>query len=74
MSITHNTEGEVLRYSEGVPMKGYMHWNFLDNFEWASGYDERFGIIYVDYPTLRRIPKDSAWWYKQVIETNGECL
>ena len=60
--------------AEGVPMKGYMHWSFLDNFEWASGYDERFGIIYVDYPTLRRIPKDSAWWYKQVIETNGACL
>lgn len=59
---------------EGVPLKGYMHWSFLDNFEWASGYDERFGLVYVDYPTLRRVPKDSARWYRQVIETNGECL
>lgn len=59
---------------EGVPVLGYLHWSFLDNFEWASGYDERFGLIYVDYPTLKRIPKDSAAWYKTVIETNGECL
>ena len=60
--------------AEGAPVKGYMQWSFLDNFEWASGYDERFGIIYVDYPTLRRIPKDSARWYAQVIATNGACL
>lgn len=59
---------------EGVPMKGYLHWSFLDNFEWSSGYDERFGLIYVDYPTLRRIPKDSAKWYKDVIESNGAIL
>ena len=59
---------------EGAPVMGYLQWSFLDNFEWASGYDERFGIIYVDYPTLRRIPKDSARWYAQVIATNGESL
>ena len=59
---------------EGVPMKGYLHWSFLDNFEWSSGYDERFGLIYVDYPSLRRIPKDSAAWYRGVIESNGACL
>lgn len=60
--------------AEGAPVLGYLQWSFLDNFEWASGYDERFGIIYVDYPTLRRIPKDSARWYAKVIETNGACL
>ena len=60
--------------AEGTPVLGYMQWSFLDNFEWASGYDERFGIIYVDYPTLRRIPKDSAKWYKEVIESNGAIL
>ena len=60
--------------AEGVPVKGYLQWSFLDNFEWANGYDERFGIIYVDYPTLRRIPKDSARWYANVIATNGACL
>ena len=59
---------------EGTPVLGYLQWSFLDNFEWSSGYDERFGIIYVDYATLRRIPKDSARWYAGVIETNGECL
>ena len=55
-------------------MLGYLQWSFLDNFEWTSGYDERFGIVYVDYDTLRRIPKDSARWYKEVIETNGANL
>ncbi|MBQ9040283.1 MAG: family 1 glycosylhydrolase [Clostridia bacterium] len=60
--------------AEGVPVMGYLQWSFLDNFEWSSGYDERFGIVYVDYPTLRRIPKDSAAWYARVIATNGDCL
>ena len=60
--------------AEGVPVLGYLQWSFLDNFEWTSGYDERFGIVYVDYDTLRRIPKDSARWYKEVIETNGANL
>ena len=55
-------------------MLGYLQWSFLDNFEWAQGYDERFGIVYVDYRTGERIPKDSAAWYAKVIETNGGCL
>ena len=59
---------------EGAPVFGYMQWSFLDNFEWSLGYDERFGLIYVDYPTLRRIPKDSARWYRRVIESNGAIL
>lgn len=59
---------------EGAPVKGYLQWSFLDNFEWAEGYNERFGIIYVDYRTCERIPKDSARWYARVIETNGDCL
>lgn len=60
--------------AEGAPVGGYLQWSFLDNFEWAAGYSERFGIIYVDYRTCERIPKDSAAWYAKVIETNGECL
>ena len=60
--------------SEGVDVKGYMHWSLMDNFEWAAGYNKRFGMIYVDYETQERILKDSAYWYKKVIETNGECL
>ena len=60
--------------AEGTPVLGYLQWSILDNFEWASGYDERFGLIYVDYATQQRIPKDSARWYAKVIETNGACL
>ncbi len=59
---------------EGLDLRGYMQWSFLDNFEWNSGYGERFGIVYVDYRTGARTPKDSARWYAHVIETNGECL
>ena len=59
---------------EGVPLMGYLQWSFLDNFEWSNGYNERFGIIYVDYESCDRIPKDSAQWYAQVIASNGEIL
>lgn len=59
---------------DGVPVMGYLHWSFLDNFEWAKGFGERFGLVYVDYMTQRRIIKDSAHWYAGVIKTNGECL
>ncbi len=60
--------------NEGVPILGYLHWSLLDNFEWAEGYDPRFGLIYVDFKTGKRIIKDSAWEYKHIIETNGEEL
>jgi beta-glucosidase len=50
---------------EGYPLKGYFLWSLLDNFEWAWGYDRRFGIIYVDYPTQRRILKASFHWYAE---------
>jgi beta-glucosidase len=53
--------------SDGVDVRGYMAWSFLDNFEWAEGYDKRFGLVYVDYPTQRRIPKASARWYAEMI-------
>ena len=55
--------------AEGVPVKGYFVWSFLDNFEWAMGYSKRFGIVYVDYATLERVPKDSFYWYAQRIRT-----
>lgn len=60
--------------ADGAPVKGYFHWSFLDNFEWAEGYDERFGLVYVDYPTQRRVLKDSAHWYARVMHTNGRYL
>ena len=59
---------------DGVDLRGYFEWSLLDNFEWAEGYRERFGIVYVDYATQQRIPKDSAYFYKKIIETNGACL
>jgi beta-glucosidase len=52
---------------EGVPVKGYFVWSFLDNFEWAHGYSKRFGLVYVDYPTLERVPKDSFHWYRDFV-------
>lgn len=59
---------------EGIPVLGYQHWSVMDNFEWAEGYDPRFGLIYVNYQTQERIIKDSAWDYKKIIETNGADL
>lgn len=51
----------------GVRLKGYFAWSFMDNFEWASGYEKRFGLHYVDFETLERTPKSSAIWYKEFI-------
>lgn len=59
---------------EGTICLGYFQWSLLDNFEWGEGYNERFGIVYVDYPTQTRILKDSALWYKEVIATGGRDL
>ena len=53
--------------ADGAPVAGYFVWSLLDNFEWSSGYAKRFGLVYVDYPTLRRIPKDSYCWYRDLI-------
>ncbi|MCG0237735.1 MAG: GH1 family beta-glucosidase [Firmicutes bacterium] len=53
----------------GVDLRGYFVWTLMDNFEWAYGYSKRFGLVYVDYDTQRRIPKDSAWWLREVIRT-----
>ena len=60
--------------NEEIPVLGYQHWALLDNFEWAEGYDPRFGLVYVDYATQERIIKDSAWEYKKIIESNGAKL
>ena len=56
---------------DGADIRGYFHWSFLDNFEWAQGYGERFGLVHVDYQTQKRTPKDSAYWYKNLIAKNG---
>lgn len=59
---------------EGVDIRGYFLWTFLDNFEWEKGFSERFGIVHVDFKTLKRTVKDSAYWYQDVIESNGAAL
>lgn len=56
---------------EGVPVEGYCAWSLMDNFEWAHGYAQRFGLIHVDYATQRRTLKDSALWYRDVISRGG---
>jgi beta-glucosidase len=57
--------------SEGVPLKGYFVWSLMDNFEWAFGYDSRFGLAYVDFETQKRILKDSAYWYGRAAAANA---
>jgi beta-glucosidase len=58
---------------EGVPVRGYFLWSLLDNYEWADGYEKRFGIVYVDFETQKRTPKISAAFYKQVIRERRVC-
>lgn len=59
---------------EGIPVIGYTCWSVIDNLEWNAGYEKRFGLIFVDYRTMKRTIKDSGFWYRGVIESNGECL
>lgn len=59
---------------DGADVRGYFLWTFLDNFEWDKGYTERFGIVYVDFASQKRIVKDSAYWYQNTMEDNGKML
>ena len=56
---------------EGIPLIGYCYWSLLDNFEWAAGYDKRFGLVHVDYTTQKRTIKDAGYWYADVIRRGG---
>jgi beta-glucosidase len=57
--------------AQGVALRGYCHWSFMDNFEWALGYAQRFGLVHVDYETLERTVKDSGRYYSRVIRANA---
>ena len=56
---------------QGVDVRGYMHWSLFDNFEWAEGYRQRFGLVHVDFDTQVRLPRESAWHYSRIIANNG---
>ena len=60
--------------NDGIDVRGYFQWSIMDNFEWAEGYEKRFGIVYVDYETQERIPKDSYRFYAETIKQNGANL
>ncbi|MGQ9560498.1 MAG: GH1 family beta-glucosidase [Candidatus Oleimicrobiaceae bacterium] len=60
--------------AEGVPGIAYFVWSIMDNFEWAHGYKQRFGLVYVDYQTQARVVKDSGYWYRGVIASSGKTL
>ena len=60
--------------ADGCDIRGYFAWSLLDNLEWAHGYSKRFGLVHIDYRTLKRTPKESARLYRQIIASNGGCL
>jgi len=68
--IRNHIEAVAEAMAQGVRMGGYMVWSLLDNFEWASGYAKRFGIVHVDYDTQKRTLKDSALWYRGFLQRN----
>lgn len=60
--------------ADGVEIEGYFQWSLMDNFEWYEGYKIRFGLVHVDFESQKRTPKDSAYWYSEIVQSNGECL
>ena len=72
--IEKHIEQVKMAIGDGIPIIGYQYWSLIDNYEWAIGYDARFGLIYVDYRTQKRILKDSAYYYRDIIKSNGKAL
>jgi len=60
--------------AQGVDVRGYFAWSFMDNFEWAFGYEKRFGIVYVDFENQKRIPKNSAKWFSKFLRSKAAHL
>jgi beta-glucosidase len=69
--LTRYLRGLERAVTEGIPVIGYFHWSIMDNFEWAEGYQPRFGLVHVDYTTQQRTIKDSGYWYREVIKNRG---
>jgi len=65
--IRKHLEYLALCKKEGINVKGYFYWSLMDNFEWGFGYNKRFGLLYIFYPTQSRVCKDSYFWYKKII-------
>jgi beta-glucosidase len=66
---------QVLRAkNDGINVQGYFAWSFTDNFEWTEGYSKRFGLVYIDYPTQRRIIKSSGFWFQQFLQKQHQLL
>jgi beta-glucosidase len=65
--LLRHLEAAAGSIAQGVDLRGYFAWSFMDNFEWARGYAQRFGLVHVDYATQRRTPKDSAEVYAQIV-------
>ncbi|WP_165149051.1 family 1 glycosylhydrolase, partial [Marinitoga sp. 38H-ov] len=63
--LNDHFEAALKAINDGVDLRGYFIWSLMDNFEWAHGYSKRFGLVYVDYTTLKRYLKDSALWYRE---------
>ncbi|MEP6654776.1 MAG: GH1 family beta-glucosidase [Myxococcales bacterium] len=75
IDYTHRVLLELSRaMKDGIPVFAYYAWSLMDNFEWADGFKQRFGLVYVDFQTQKRLPKDSYHWYKKVIATGGKNL
>ncbi|MCL6627166.1 MAG: family 1 glycosylhydrolase, partial [Alicyclobacillus shizuokensis] len=69
--IADHLEAAKRFIDEGGPLKGYFLWSFMDNFEWAMGYSKRFGMVYVDYETQKRVVKDSGRWFSEQIAAHS---
>jgi beta-glucosidase len=69
--LRSHTAAALRAMEDGVPLRGYLTWSFLDNFEWTEGYSKRFGLVYVDFETQSRIPKASALWFSAFGKTDA---
>ena len=69
--LTRYLRGLERAVDEAIPVLGYFHWSIMDNFEWAEGFQPRFGLVHVNYTTQQRTIKDSGYWYREVIKNRG---